>query len=116
MLKIAKLCKQYVVGEGLEFSFKGDPISYDDIFKDDGLFASIVKRAEANSVVCLGYGLGAHYNIDDDALLGIKIDFDTNTPNSLRLFFMIDVIKQIEQAGAGEGGDGAIALDELLYD
>ena len=114
MLLVANLCKVFVEQRGYLFSFKGESIHPDKIFDEAGLLAAIAKRADNNATVCLGYGVGAHYNISDEALLGVKVDFDTDTPTSLRFAFMLDAIEELSKLAAD--ANGVIALDELLYD
>ena len=114
MLLIAKQCLAYVEQYSLEFSFKGETITPEAIFSESGLLAAIAKRADANASVCLGYGIGAHYSIDDESLLGVKVDFDTTTPASIRLAFVIDILHELAHSAANV--DGIIALDELLYE
>ena len=114
MVSIAQLCQRYVSDLGLTFSFKGDSISYDDIFRENGLLAALAKRADSNATVALGYGIGAHYTINDDSLLGVTVEFDTSTPTSLRLAFLVDALEELKSSASDV--DGVIALDELLYE
>lgn len=96
-----------------KFTFCGNPISFEEIFSQTGLLPSIVQRANRTCSLCLGYGIGANFVEAEKSLLGIKVQFDDITPDTLKLIFIYDVILEIiEHSSSSE----LIALDELMYD
>lgn len=96
-----------------KFTLYGKVISYDEIFSDTGLFPAIVQRADNLCSLCFGYGIGATFTEIEKSVLGIKVQFDDVTPNSLRLIYIYDVMLEIANAIPGQE---KIPLDELLYD
>lgn len=98
---------------GANFTLKGRPISYGEMFSDTGLLPGLTKRADQLASLCLGYGLGATYEDTEKALLGVKVIFDDFTPDSLRLFCIIDVIYELIKNSSSKD---AVAMDELMFD
>lgn len=107
--KLTSMTKQM----GANFTLKGRPISYNEMFSDTGLLPGLAKRADQLASLCLGYGLGETYEDVEKSLLGVKVKFDEFTPDVLRLFCILDVISELVKMSAS--GD-AVPLDELMYD
>ena len=107
--KLTTMTKQM----GANFTLKGRPISYSEMFSDTGLLPGLAKRADQLASLCLGYGLGATYEDVEKSLLGVKVKFDEFTPDVLRLFCILDVIYELVKMSSS--GD-AVPLDELMYD
>src|SRR3990167_2145276 len=89
--KLSAMTKQI----GANFTLKGRPISYTEMFADTGLLPGLVKRADQLASLCLGYGLGATYEDVEKSLLGVKVTFDEFTPDVLRLFCILDVLNEL---------------------
>jgi intracellular multiplication protein IcmS len=98
---------------GANFTLKGRPISYAEIFSDTGLLPGLTKRADQLSSLCLGYGLGATYQDVEKALLGVKVTFDDFTPDVLRLFCILDVLSELIKNSPSKD---SVSMDELMYD
>lgn len=96
-----------------QFVLNEVPIDYDDVFSLEGLLPAITRRAERACKLCLGYGIGASYEESDEAMLGVKVEFDEVTPDVLRLLCIADVLNELIQAGPGAK---ETPLDELMYD
>ena len=96
------------------FTFKNQPISYQEVFSETGLLPGLTKRADQLSSLCLGYGLGASFEDIEQSLLGSKVGFDQFTPDALRLLCILDVIYEIIKSSSST--DNTISLDELMYD
>ena len=95
------------------FTLRNAPIAYEQVFADTGLLPAIVRRADQLSSFCLGYGLGASFDEQQGAMLGVKVKFDEATPNSLRLLCIADVLIEIMQASPSRE---VTPLDDLMYD
>ncbi len=96
------------------FVLNDQPISYEDVFKDDGLLPAIARRADQLCALCLGYGIGVSFDEAEGSKLGVRVSFQENAaPNFLRLLCLTDVIIELIQSGP-EGS--RTPLDELLYD
>lgn len=98
---------------GANFTLKGRPISYLEIFSDTGLLPGLTKRADQLASLCLGYPLGASYEDVEKSLLGVKVSFDQFTPDVLRLFCLLDVMSELVKNSSSRD---AVSLDELMYD
>lgn len=99
--------------KGVKFSLNGKPTAAEEVFLSKGLLPAITKRADQLASLCLGYKLGATFEEATDSLLGVEVTFDTGTPNSLRLFFLLDAVLEIVRHS---GSRGIVSLDELMYD
>ena len=115
-MSVAKLSKQcYVLAKTLKanFTLNGNPIPYTDVFAENGMFPAIAKRAEQLCSLCLGYGLGATFTNEEKSMLGVRLDFDEMTPDSLRLLCILDVLSELIYTAPSRN---TTPLDELLYD
>ncbi len=88
-------------------------VGFEEVFSYTGLLPAIARRADQLSSLCLGYGLGATFDEEEGALLGIRVVFDEVTPNALRLLCMTDVVNELIQGGPSRD---YTPLDELMYD
>ncbi|OAI49485.1 type IV secretion protein IcmS [Gammaproteobacteria bacterium SCGC AG-212-F23] len=95
------------------FSLNGRPLTIDEVCSTTGLLPGIVRRADQLCSLCLGYGLGATFEEQEGAPLGVRVTFDDITPNILRLMCIVDVLNELTLSTApGE----MTALDQLMYD
>ena len=99
----------------VKFMFCGKPISCEEIFSQTGLLPPIAQRADRACLLCLGYGIGVTFVEAEKSLLGIQVQFDETTPNTLRLLYIYDVILEIIKASDSQDKN-KISLDELMYD
>lgn len=97
----------------VRYSFKGRPLSYEEVFSDLGLLPGLAKRADQVAVLCFGYGIGATFEDDEKGLLGNRVKFDEYTPHTVRLLVITDVICELSKASPTPG---LTVLDELQYD
>lgn len=98
---------------GCKYLVRGEPVAYDHVFSPTGLLPAIMRRADQLCSFCLGYGLGLTFERSDTATLGVVVQFDTTTPNVLRLLCVTDVLYEfMQQAPSPE----AISLDDLMLD
>lgn len=112
-MNIAKVLSDLMKNDNIDFSFRGEIIDHGKVFADVGLLPALVKRADENASLCLGYDLGAIYDENDNAMLGHRVQFDETTPEILRLMFIYDVIINIVAAAENKKN---VILDELAYD
>lgn len=98
---------------GANYTLKGRALSYEELFSPKGLLPGLAKRADQLASLCLGYGIGAHFEDTDGALLGSKVTFDEQTPDSLRLLCIVDVLYELIKSSPRKD---AVSLDELMYD
>ena len=92
---------------------KGREITFNEIFSETGLLPGIAKRADQLASLCFGYGIGASFEDTENAILGVKVNFDEFTPDVLRLMCLVDVLFELIKAS---GSRSEVSLDELLYD
>ncbi len=95
------------------FTLKGRLVTYEEVFSDVGLLPAIARRADQLCSLCLGYGIGVSFDEVEQALLGVKANFDEVTPNILRYLCITDVLCELIQNG---GSSTQTPLDELMYD
>lgn len=107
--KLVSISKQM----GVSFTLKGRGISLEEVFSDQGLLPGLTRRADQLASLCLGYGLGAKYEDVDKSILGNKVKFDEFTPDTLRLFCIIDVVHELVRNSPSQH---EVSLDELMYD
>jgi len=107
--------KMVAIGKtlGVSFSFKDQPIAYEQVFADTGLLPGLAKRGDDLCSLCFGYNLGTSYEDEQDALLGSKVTFDEFTPDIMRLLCLTDSLHEIIRMSPSSG---MISLDELMYD
>jgi intracellular multiplication protein IcmS len=113
MTPIGKKMTAIAEKQGWHFSFKGRVLTYQEVFSEEGLLPGLTKRSDQLASLCFGYGLGATYEDVEQSLLGARVLFDSFTPDILRMFCITDSIFELMR---GRQGEGAIAMDELLYD
>ena len=97
----------------ISFTFKGKPMTYDEVFSARGLLPGLAKRAEQLASLAIGYGIGAQVEADEETLLGKRVAFDEYTPQTLSILCLLDVICDIARNSPSAN---VVALDELLYD
>lgn len=98
---------------GASFTLNDKPIGYKEVFAETGLLPALSRRADQLSSLCLGYGLGISFDEAENAMLGVKINFDESTPQILRLMCITDVVCELIQSSPSET---SVPLDELMYD
>lgn len=107
--KLSKIAQKL----GYNFTLKGRPLTFDEMFSENGLLPGLSRRADQLASLCLGYGLGASYQDEEKALLGVRVSFDEYTPDILRVFCIIDVLCELAKSSPSRD---AVPLDELMYD
>lgn len=95
------------------FTLREQPISIEQVFSETGLLPAIMRRADQLCAFCLGYGLGVSFEESQGAMLGLRVKFTQDTPNSLRLLCAADVIIELMQNAPNRQ---IIPLDDLMYD
>jgi len=95
------------------FTLRDQPITIDQALDDAGLLPSIMRRADQLSSFCMGFGLGVSFDEVSGTMLGVKVKFDSETPNSLRLLCATDVLIEIIQSAPSRE---VTPLDDLMYD
>ncbi|OGT32727.1 MAG: type IV secretion protein IcmS [Gammaproteobacteria bacterium RIFCSPHIGHO2_02_FULL_39_13] len=113
MINLEKKLTVIVKQMGVNFTLKGSSAALKEVFSDTGLLPGLTKRADQLAQLCLGYGLGATYEDVEGALLGVKVNFDEFTPDSLRLLCIVDVLNELVKSSPTRG---EVPLDELMYD
>jgi len=98
---------------GYNYTLKGRPLSYSEVFSDQGMLPGLAKRADQLASLCMGYGLGASFEDVEAAPLGSKVTFDEFTPDILRLFCITDVLYELAKMSPDPQN---VSLDELMYD
>lgn len=98
---------------GARFSLNGKPLTYEEAFAPNALLPGIARRADQLCSLCLGYGIGATFEEEEGAPLGVRVVFDDMTPFVLRMLCIVDVL--FEFIKSTPRGD-LTSLDQLLYD
>lgn len=106
MIKAARLLNGH-------YSINGRPLTMEETFSPSGLLPGIARRADQLSSLCLGYGIGVHFEEAEGTPLGLRVTFDDITPNILRLLCMIDVLNELMK---GTPPGQMTSLDQLMYD
>ena len=83
---------------GMQFTFRGSPISYEEVFSEEGLLPGLAKRADQVAQLTFGYGLGITFESNESLLLGKRVKFDEYTPESVRLLCLLDQVMDIAKA------------------
>jgi intracellular multiplication protein IcmS len=96
-----------------KYTLNSRSISLVEVFSETGLLPAIARRADQLASLCLGYGIGATFDEAEGAQLGIKVKFDSSTPDTLRYLCVIDVMNELVKAAPNRD---SVPLDELLYD
>lgn len=98
---------------GCRYTVKGEPIAYEQVFSPTGLLPAIMRRADQLASFCLGYGLGLTFERSEAAMLNVMVQWDTTTPQSLKLLCATDVLYEfLHQAPSQD----SIPLDDLMND
>ncbi len=95
------------------FTLRDQPVQAADIFQTTGLLPAILRRADQLCSFCLGYGLGVTFEEAQGSMLGVRVNMDEATPNSLRLICATDVIIELMQNSPTRD---KTPLDDLMYD
>ncbi len=111
--KLVKTMSAIMGAMGVGFTLKGKPMTYAEVFSNNGLLPAIARRADQLCSLCLGYGIGASFEDEKSTSLGVKVAFDEVTPDILRYLCMTDVLCELVKV-APEAK--AVSLDELMYD
>ena len=93
------------------FTLQERPVPIDQVFAVDGLLPGFMRRADQLSSFCLGYELGVTYEKSENAMLGVRAVLDDDTPMSLRLLCVTDVLIEIMQNAPNHE---TTPLDELM--
>lgn len=95
------------------FSLHDKPLSSSEVFAETGLLPAILRRADQLCSFCFGYGLGIAFDEADNSRLGIKVRFNDEVPNVLRLMCAVEILFELAEASTDRN---KIPLDDLMYD
>ncbi len=98
---------------GCRYTVRGEPISYEEVFSEMGLLPALLRRADQLCSFCLGYGLGLTFDRSDKSKVGVTVQFDSVTPNVLRLLCVTDVLHEFLQQSSSAD---VVSLDDLMSD
>lgn len=110
---IAEMMGLIMKAMGVGFTLNSRPITYPEVFSETGLMPAIARRADQLCSLCLGYGIGATFEDQKEALLGVRVKFDEVTPDILRYLCMTDVLSELMKTASSKE---MVSLDELMYD
>jgi intracellular multiplication protein IcmS len=112
-MSISKQMQTIAKEVGLQFTFRGSPVSHEEVFSEEGLLPGLAKRSDQVAQLTFGYGLGITFENNDGLLLGKRVKFDDYTPEAVRLLCLLDQMMDIAKNASSKS---AVPLDELLYD
>ena len=95
----------------LQFTFKGNVLSNEEVFSRVGMLPGIMKRVDKLMSLCLATSVGASFPKEEKSMLGYAADLDDGPAEPLVMLFVLDALNAL--AGAGEG---SIPLDEFSYE
>jgi intracellular multiplication protein IcmS len=95
------------------FTLHNKVIGADEVFAETGLLPAILRRADQLCSFCFGYGLGVTFDESDQSRLGIKVNFNKEVPNVLRVMCAVEILYELAEAATNRT---RIALDDLMYD
>lgn len=94
-MNVAKKLAEYTRGLNTKFTLNDKPITPDEIFRETSLLPAIMRRADQLCSFCLGYGLGLTFDETKDTKLGVKVQFDDSTPDTLRIMCGVEIVYEI---------------------
>jgi intracellular multiplication protein IcmS len=95
------------------FSLHNKAIDASDVFAETGLLPAILRRADQLCSFCFGYGLGVSFDESDGTRLGVRVNFNNEVPNVLRVMCAVEIMFELMEAAPNRT---RIALDDLMYD
>ncbi len=95
------------------FTLHDKAIDLSDVFADSGLLPAILRRADQLCSFCFGYNLGITFDEADNSRLGVKVTFNDEVPNVLRLMCAVEILFELAESAQNRA---RIALDDLMYD
>jgi intracellular multiplication protein IcmS len=95
------------------FTLHDKTIAIDSVFADTGLLPAFLRRADQLCNFCMGYGLGLTFDPAENSQLGIKVVFNNEVPNVLRLMCAVEILFELAEAARNRT---SIPLDDLMYD
>jgi intracellular multiplication protein IcmS len=98
---------------GANFTIQGRMLSYEEVFSEVGMLPAFAKRADQLCSLCLGYGIGVHFEEVEKSKMGVRVQFDDSTPGVLRLMCLTDVLSEVISLSAS---NDMVPLDDLLLD
>ena len=96
-----------------KFSLRGKSVQLEEVFAKNGLLPGFLRRANQLSSFCFDYELGVTFERSEGTPLGVIVVLDDQTPNSLRLLCIVDVLIEVMQQ---ETTGDMVALDSFLED
>lgn len=95
------------------FTLHDKAIAIESVFAETGLLPAFLRRADQLCSFCMGYGLGLTFDPAENSQLGIKVVFNTEVPNVLRLMCAVEILFELAEAARNRT---SIPLDDLMYD
>ncbi len=95
------------------FTLRSQPLTHEQVFSPTGLLPGFMKRAEQLANFCFGHDLGLNFENAKQSMLGVKIEFNEEVPNSLRVLCVLDILIEFMQNAANYD---ETPLDDLMYD
>lgn len=97
----------------LKFTINNKPLTSFEVFAENGMFPSIIKRADQLSSFCIGTGLGLSFQETPNSITGTKAVMDNNVSNAYRVMCMTEILYELIESSPDPT---KIALDNLMYD
>lgn len=97
----------------IKFTLRGKPMDALEVFARDSLLPAFMRRANQLCSFCLDHELGATFEKSEGTPLGVIVVLDKQTPTSLRLLCVVDVLIEIMQQ---DPDHDTVSLDSLLED
>lgn len=97
----------------IKFTLNNKPLTSFEVFADNGMFPSIIKRADQLSSFCLGSGLGLTFEETPSGMTGTKALMDESVSNAYRVMCMSEILCELVESSPNPR---QVALDNLMYD
>lgn len=109
---VIKQCESISKALGVRYALRKQDISYAEVFASQGLLPAIARKADQLCILCFGYGIGATFQNNKEARLGIEVEFDALTPDIIRLPCLTNVLVDLSRSAE----ENVVTLDALLMD
>ena len=111
MEEIIKICRKVSEKKAVSFRLKSKEIDVTQLFSEEGLLPSIMKRADQLSLLLFGERTGAQFKESEKSMSGVQVDVSA-CKSMASYLTVVDVVMELIK----KGKDGIVEVDELLYD
>ena len=115
-MDIKALCNiliNYSSTNNINYTLRGNNITYEEVFSPIGLLPAIAKRADQIASLCFGYGVGVDLPKQEKTTTGFTLVIRENAPSFILALCVFDVLVELVNNAPQKQ---KVPLDELLYE